>query len=115
LDEIGIAMRQKDDESRGVQISRADVAGSLCGPSNGLDTSKGKGKAVTLFRSNDEVSSVDDHPLQRRRRQLHSDGRPIGGPPTNKVADRDDCLHVVVRSISGCIAVDSTRCVQSHR
>jgi hypothetical protein len=29
----------------------------------------------------DEVWSDDDQPLQRRKRLLHSDGFPIGGPP----------------------------------
>jgi hypothetical protein len=33
-----------------------------------------------LIRNNNEVSLDDDHPLQRRRRLLCSDGCPITGP-----------------------------------
>jgi hypothetical protein len=63
LDEIIIAARQKGDESRGVQIPRMDVAGGPGVPSAIPDTSKRKGKAVMPVRSDDEVSSNDDHPL----------------------------------------------------
>jgi hypothetical protein len=77
LDEIGIAARQKGDESQGVQIPGADVAYGSGAPSDSLDLGKGKGKAATPVRSDDEVSSDDGHPLQRRRRLLHSDGCPI--------------------------------------
>jgi hypothetical protein len=33
------------------------------------------------IHSDDEVSLDDDHPLQRRRMLLHSNGFPISGPP----------------------------------
>jgi hypothetical protein len=44
LDEINIAARLKGNESRGVHIHGADVAGGPGVPSTGPDTSKGKGK-----------------------------------------------------------------------
>jgi hypothetical protein len=65
MDEIGIAARQKGGESQGVQIPGADVAYGSGAPSDGLDPGKGKGKAATPVRSDDEVSSDDGHPLQR--------------------------------------------------
>jgi hypothetical protein len=36
---------------------------------------------VTPIHSDDEVSSGDDHPLQRRRRLPCNDGCPVDGPP----------------------------------
>jgi hypothetical protein len=50
--------------------------------SAGPSTSKRKGKVVMTVRNDDEVSLDDDHPLQGRRRLLHSDGSPINGPPS---------------------------------
>jgi hypothetical protein len=81
LDEIGIATWQKGDKFWGVQMPGADVAGGPGAPSASPNTGKGKGKAVTLVRSDNEVSLDDDHPLQRRRRFLHNDGCPVSGPP----------------------------------
>jgi hypothetical protein len=81
LDDISLAVRQKGDESRGVQIPRADVTGGPGAPSAGSGPIKGKGKAATPVRNDDEVSSDDDHPRQRRR-LLHNDGCPIGEPPS---------------------------------
>jgi hypothetical protein len=63
LDNICIAVLQKGDESRGVQIPRADVAGGPGGVSTGLDTGKGKGKVAAPVGSNDEVLANDDHSL----------------------------------------------------
>jgi hypothetical protein len=57
------------------------VAGGPGGPSAGPNTSKGKGKVAMPVRSDDEVSSDDDHPLPRRRRLLCNDGWPISKPP----------------------------------
>jgi hypothetical protein len=62
LDDIGIVTRQRGNDSRGVQIPGADVAGGPGAPSVGPDTSKGKGKVVIAVRSDNEVSSDDDHP-----------------------------------------------------
>jgi hypothetical protein len=63
LDEIGLAVRQKGNESWGVQIPGADVAGGPGATSVGSDPSQGKGKAAMLVHSDDEVSLDDDHPL----------------------------------------------------
>jgi hypothetical protein len=64
LDEIGLAVRHKGDESRGVQIPGTDVAGGPSTPSAGSGPRKGKGKVATPVPSNDEVSSDDDHPCR---------------------------------------------------
>jgi hypothetical protein len=102
LDEIGIAVRQKGNESWGVQIPRADVASGPGVLSTGTNTNKGKGKAVTPVRSDEEVSSDDDHHLQRRRLP-HNDGRLVGGlPPTRKKA-----LMAVSTPLRGSVAVTS--------
>jgi hypothetical protein len=84
LDEISIAARHKGDESRGVWIAGADVAGGPGAPSTRLDTNKGNDKVVMAVRSDDAVSSDDDHPLQRRRRLLHNNGCPISAPPLER-------------------------------
>jgi hypothetical protein len=63
LFEIGITMWQKGDESRGVQISRTDIAGGSGAPRAGPGSSKGNGNAAMPVHSGDEVSSDDDHPL----------------------------------------------------
>jgi hypothetical protein len=81
LDNIDIAVLQKGDESRGVQIPETDVADGLGGVSSGPNPSKGKGKATAPICSDDEVSLDDDEPLQRRRRLLCYDGVPVNGPP----------------------------------
>jgi hypothetical protein len=65
LDDIDFTAWQRGDESRGVQIPGTD---------------KGKGKAVLSIGSDDEVSSNNDHPLNRRRRLLHNNGSAISGP-----------------------------------
>jgi hypothetical protein len=64
LDDIGITVQQKGDESRGVQIPRADVDGGPGGVSTGPDPGKGKGKVAAPVRSDDEVSLDDDHPCR---------------------------------------------------
>jgi hypothetical protein len=86
LDEIGIIVQQKGDKSWGVQNPGTDVADGPGATSTGLGSNKGKGKAVMPVRSDDEVSSDDDHPLPRRR-FLRSGEHPVGGPsPTAQQA-----------------------------
>jgi hypothetical protein len=46
-----------------VQIPRTDVVSGPDSPSTGPDASKGKGKVVTPFCSDDEVLFNDDHPM----------------------------------------------------
>jgi hypothetical protein len=65
-----------------VQIPETDAVGDPSGASTGPDLGKGKCKAAMPVCNDNEVSSDDDHPLQRRRRLLHSDGLPVGGPPS---------------------------------
>jgi hypothetical protein len=107
LDDIGIAMRQKGDESRGVQIPGPDTAGGPGVSSADPNASKGSGKAVTPVRSDNEVLSDDDHPLQRRR-SLHSDGCPVGGP-TDSTVGSGGCLYATARLISNDISGGGTR------
>jgi hypothetical protein len=70
LDDIDITARQRGDESWGVQIPGADIAGSQGGASTGPSSDKEKGKVVPrVILSNMEVSlEQDDVPLQRRTR-----------------------------------------------
>jgi hypothetical protein len=86
LDNIGITTRQRGDESRGVQIPRADIAGGQGGVSTGPGSDKGKGKvAPQIVLSDTEVSSEeDDVPLQRRMRLFRSDGSTVGRPPLSR-------------------------------
>jgi hypothetical protein len=63
LDEIGIDVRLKGDESRGALIPEADVAGGPGGMSTSPNASKGTGKVAMPVHSDDEVLSYDDHLL----------------------------------------------------
>jgi hypothetical protein len=54
-------VRQKGDESRGVQMPGADAAGGPGGPSTSPDANKGKVKVAMPVRSDDEVSLDEDH------------------------------------------------------
>jgi hypothetical protein len=81
LDNIGIAVWQKGDESQDVQIPRTDTAGGQGGGDTTTAPSKGKGKAVRAITNDNEVSSDDDAPLQRWLRSIRSTGSTAGGPP----------------------------------
>jgi hypothetical protein len=61
LDNIGIAVRQRGDESRGIHIPRVDIASSQGCVSTSPGSGKGKGKAAPqIILSNTEVSSEED-------------------------------------------------------
>jgi hypothetical protein len=81
LEDIDIARLQRGDESHGVQIPGMDAANDRHGTHITTGSSKGKGKAMPYVGSGDEVLSVEDIPLQRRRRLLRSDGPVVGGSP----------------------------------
>jgi hypothetical protein len=65
MDDIGIALIQRGDQSRGVQIPGAGAAGGQGGAAPSPAPTKGKGKVVRVIHSDDEVSSDDDVPVQR--------------------------------------------------
>jgi hypothetical protein len=81
MDDVGITPIQRDDQSQGVQIPGAGVAGGQGGTTPNLAPSKGKGKVVRVIYSDDEVSSDDDVPLQRWMRVRGRGKSTVGGPP----------------------------------
>jgi hypothetical protein len=80
LDDIGVIVQQKGDESRGVQIPGMDTAGGQDGDDTTAAPSKVKGTAMQVIYSDDEVLSDDDAPLQRRLRSIYSARLVVGGP-----------------------------------
>jgi hypothetical protein len=81
MDDVGITLIQRDDQSRGVQIPGAGAAGGQGGTTPSLAPSKGKGKVVRVICSDNEVSSDDDVPLQRWMRVRGRGKSTVGGPP----------------------------------
>jgi hypothetical protein len=65
MDDISIALIQRGDQSRGVQIPGSGAAGGQGGAAPSLAPTKGKGKVVRVIHNDDEVSSDDDVPVQR--------------------------------------------------
>jgi hypothetical protein len=62
LDDIDITVRQRGDESRGVQIPGEDIADSWGGASTDPSSDKEKGKVVPhIILSDTEVSSKEDN------------------------------------------------------
>jgi hypothetical protein len=80
LDEIGIDVRQKGDESQGVQIPGMDIADGPIVPSAGPDTSKRKGKVVTPICSDDKMSSTTTTPIRGGGGCSTAMGTPSAGP-----------------------------------
>jgi hypothetical protein len=113
LDEISIAVRHKGDESRGVRIAGADVAGGPGAPSTGLDTNKGKGKVAMAVRSDDAVSS-DDDPAEEEK-VAPQQWMPCQRPPSRMVTDPGGCLHAMSRLICSGLSRGGTRHAQRHR
>jgi hypothetical protein len=112
MDDVGIAPIQRGDQSWGIQIPRA---GSASGQGNAAPSpapSKWKGKVVWVIRSDDEVSSDDDVPLERQMRargrgRSTIDGPPLAAPvlrPTSSAA----AWATVPRGCSGSLAVGDT-------
>jgi hypothetical protein len=56
LDNIGVVVQQNCHKSWGVQIPRTDSAGGEGDDDSTMAPSKGKGKAVQVIASDDEVS-----------------------------------------------------------
>jgi hypothetical protein len=108
LDDIGIVTRQRGNDSRGVQIPGADVAGGLGAPSVGLDTSKGKGKVVIVVCSDNEVSSDDDHPPAEAEKVALQRWVPYQRPPSSRVAGPGGCLHAMARLICSSLSRGGT-------
>jgi hypothetical protein len=81
MDNIGIAMIQRGDESQGLWITGADTAGGQGGANTAPIPSKSKGKVVRTIRIDDEVSSDDDILLQRPMRAFGSSGSVTGRLP----------------------------------
>jgi hypothetical protein len=109
MDDVGIAPIQRGGQSRGVQIPRAGTAGGAA-PSPAL--SKGKGKVVRVIRSDDEVSSDDDVPMQRQLRACGRGRSTTDGPPPVAPASRPDlsaaAQATVPRGSSGSLAAGDT-------
>jgi hypothetical protein len=80
LDNIGITVQQKGDESRGVQIPGTNTTSGQGGGDTTTAPSKGKGKAMQVIASDDKVLSDDDASLQRWLRSICSTGSMVGGP-----------------------------------
>jgi hypothetical protein len=80
LDDIDIARMWRGKESRGMQIPGMDAAGGRRGTNTITGSTKGKGKVAPSVGGDDEVSSDDGIPLQRRRRLLRSAGSMTSGP-----------------------------------
>jgi hypothetical protein len=81
MDNIGIAMIQRGEQSRGLWITGADTASGQGGANTALIPSKSKGKVVRTIRIDDEVSSFDDILLQRPMRAFGSSGSVTGRLP----------------------------------
>jgi hypothetical protein len=109
MDDVGIAPIQRGDQSRGVQIPGAGTAGGAA-PSPAL--SKGKGKVVRVIRSDDEVSSDDDVPMQRQMRARGRGRSTADGPPPVAPASRPAlsaaAQATVPRGSSGSLATGDT-------
>jgi hypothetical protein len=83
LDDISIIVWQRGDESRGIEIPKAVIAGGQGGVSIDLGSDKGKDQAAPkIVLSDTEVSSKEvDVPLQRKMRSVCSGGSTASGPP----------------------------------
>jgi hypothetical protein len=65
MDDVSIALIQRGDQYRGIQIPGTGAAGGQGGTARSPTPSKGKGKVMRVILIDDEVSSDDDVPLQR--------------------------------------------------
>jgi Mrp family chromosome partitioning ATPase len=91
LDDIDITTRQMGDQSRGVQIPGADVAGGWRSADIALGSSRGKGKIAPSGSaskagswspsSNTEAATEEIAPPESRTRLIRGDGSVVGGPP----------------------------------
>jgi hypothetical protein len=75
MDDIGIAMIQRDDQSHGIQIPRTGAAGGRGSAASTPAPSKGKGKVVQVVHSDDDV------PLQWWMWAPDKGRSTAGGPP----------------------------------
>jgi hypothetical protein len=101
MDNIGIALVQRGDQSRGIRIPGIGTAGGQGGAVSTPAPSKDKGKVVRVIHNDDDVSFDDDVPLQRRRRVTSHDGSAAGGPPLTATIPRPDSSVAVWVMASG--------------
>jgi hypothetical protein len=92
MDDVGIALVQSGDQSHGVQIPGTGVMGGQGGAVSNSTPSKGKGKVARVVHSDEEVSSDDDVPLQRRMWALGSSRSVASEPPLAATMPRPDSL-----------------------
>jgi hypothetical protein len=90
MDDISIASVQRGDQSRDVQIPKMGVAGGQGGAVFTPAPIKNKGKVVRVVHSDNEVSTDDDVPLQRRRRVADSSKSMADGTPLVGTVPRPD-------------------------